>query len=107
MKVSIKLAALASLILLFTACASPEQQRQAQRQAQQQVQQAQQNYQEGLASRCDGYGFQRGTTAFSQCMQNADSQAKQENQYYQQQFQQQQRETFKRAQCYSSGRLDC
>lgn len=62
-----------------------------------------QNYHAQLASRCDSYGFQRGTTAFAQCMQTAAIQAFQENQQTQQDTQ----AHFRRAQCYATGRLDC
>jgi len=56
----------------------------------------QQSYAERLAARCDGYGFQRGTTAFAQCMQQADSQTQAENASSNQQVQQH----FKNAQCW-------
>lgn len=32
-------------------------------------------YQNNLQSKCDGYGFQRGTTAYAQCLQTADAAA--------------------------------
>jgi len=63
-----------------------------------------------LASKCDGFGFRRGTTEFSQCLQQAEQQELLNNAVQMQQNQinqQNQQRHFRAAQCYASGRFDC
>ena len=70
----------------------------------------QRNAFQSLVNKCEGYGFKSGTTAFAQCLQQAEQQLVIENamraqqNYQSQQYQQQQ---FKKAQCYFSGKWDC
>jgi hypothetical protein len=59
---------------LLAACSTPEQIAERDRQNQYRARLAQQAYVERLAGKCDSYGFQRGTTAFAQCMQQAEQQ---------------------------------
>jgi len=67
-----------------------------------------------INQRCAGYGFQPGTPAFSQCLQNEVHQAEAIQQSRNMMIQQgdaqaarDQQEQFRRAQCYGTGRLDC
>lgn len=71
-------------------------------------------YQAGIAEskmkRCDGYGFNRGTTPFAQCMQQVEQQESMDTVIQMQQNEiarQNQQEYFRKAQCYATGRLDC
>ena len=54
---------------LLSACVSPEQIRANQIRAQQEAQYRQQQAMNTIRSKCDAYGFQRGTPAFAQCVQ--------------------------------------
>ena len=67
-----------------------------------------------INQRCAGYGFQPGSTAFAQCLQNEVHQAEAIQQSRNMMIQQgdaqaarDQQEQFRRAQCYATGRLDC
>ena len=67
-----------------------------------------------VKQRCAVYGFQPGTPAFSQCLQNEVHQAEAIQQSRNMMIQQgdaqaarDQQEQFRRAQCYGTGRLDC
>lgn len=55
--------------ILISGCLSPEQIRANQIRAQQEAQYRQQQAMNLIRSKCDGYGFQRGTPAFAQCVQ--------------------------------------
>lgn len=63
-----------------------------------------------LISQCDAYGFKRGTTPFSQCLQQAKA-----NEQAQATLEAIRRKGtpedpnywFKKSQCFSTGRLDC
>jgi len=66
-------------VALLAACSTPEQIAERDRQNQYRAQLAQQAYVERLAGKCDSYGFQRGTTAFAQCMQQVEQQQSIEN----------------------------
>jgi hypothetical protein len=55
--------------LILSACLSPEQIRANQIRAQQEAQYRQQQAMNAIRNKCDGYGFQRGTPAFAQCVQ--------------------------------------
>jgi outer membrane biogenesis lipoprotein LolB len=92
-------------------CASPAQQAASQRQKQWQAEQNQRNAYQSLVNKCEGYGFKSGTTAFAQCLQQAEQQVVIENamraQHNYQSQQQQQQQQFKKAQCYFSGKWDC
>jgi hypothetical protein len=57
------------LFPLLSACLSPEQIRANQIRAQQEAQYRQQQAMNNIRSKCDGYGFMRGTPAFAQCVQ--------------------------------------
>ena len=90
-------------LVILVSCASREQ-------IQAQQEQAVRARLQRLMSQCDGYGFQRGTTAFSQCLQQAEANEQaqdtldainrkgtpQDPNYW-----------FKKSQCFSTGRLDC
>jgi hypothetical protein len=99
-----------SLTLFLSGCASPQQQAAYQYQQQSQAEQNQRNVFQSLVNKCEGYGFKSGTTAFAQCLQQAEQQLVIENamraqqNHQSQQYQQQQ---FKKAQCYFSGKWDC
>ena len=54
---------------VLSACLSPEQIRANQLRAQQAAQQQQQQAMNSIRSKCEGFGFQRGTSAFAQCVQ--------------------------------------
>jgi hypothetical protein len=54
---------------VLSACLSPEQIRANQLRAQQEAQYRQQQAMESIRSKCDGFGFQRGTAPFAQCVQ--------------------------------------
>ena len=60
--------------LLLTACASPQQRAAYAEQQRYQAEQARNAHFEGLTARCQQYGFQTGTTAFAQCLQQAEQQ---------------------------------
>lgn len=67
-----------------------------------------------INERCAGYGFQPGTTAFSQCLQNEAHQAEamqqgrnMMNMQADQQIERDRQEQFRRAQCYATGKLNC
>ena len=65
---------------------------------------------EMFRQRCDGYGFKRGTTEFSQCLQQAGQQQTMDNAVQLQANElnrQNQERLFRKSQCYSTGRLDC
>ena len=97
-------------VVVLSACASPEQRQAWEREQQYKNQQAAQAAAQRLINQCDGYGFKRGTTAFSQCLQQAaaneqaqatmDAMARKgtpaDPQYW-----------FNKSRCYSTGRLDC
>jgi len=55
--------------LALSACLSPEQIRANQIRAQQQAQYQQQLAMNSIRSKCEGFGLQRGTSAFAQCVQ--------------------------------------
>lgn len=55
--------------LILSACLSPEQIRANQIRAQQEAEYRQQQAMNTIRNKCDGYGFQRGTPAFAQCVQ--------------------------------------
>ena len=77
---------------------------------QQKIQQQQIARMESFKSRCDAYGFKRGTTEFAQCLQQAEAQQSMDNSIQMQQFEIDRRssqENFRKAQCYATGRLDC
>lgn len=101
-----KIFALSFLLSILSGCVSPEQ-RAAYRE---QARQYEQSRFEALRNKCLQYGFQSGTTAFAQCLQQAEQQEIMTNAIrlqQEEQYQQQQRDTFRRAQCYFAGRLDC
>lgn len=65
---------------------------------------------EMFRQRCDGYGFRRGTTEFSQCLQQAEQQQTMDNAVQMQANElnrQNQERLFRKSQCYLTGRLDC
>ena len=75
-----------------------------------QVQQQQMSKLQYFQSRCDAYGFKRGTTEFAQCLQQAEAQQSMDNSIQMQQIQNNNinaQENFRRAGCYATGRLDC
>ena len=105
-----KITLLISAVTLLSACASPQQMAAQARQQQYQAQQERIAYESRLTSKCTNYGFKPGTTAFAQCLQQAEQQESMDNAVkFQQnvQNQQVQQQQFKKAQCYFSGRLDC
>ena len=60
--------------------------------------------------KCDGYGFQRGTAAFAQCMQQIEQQESMDSAIQMQQNElnrQEQERNLIRTQCYLSGKLIC
>ena len=74
-----------------------------------QVQQ-QQATQNRYLSKCDGYGFTRGTTAYAQCLQQAETQDSIDsaNQMQANELHRQNQERlFRKSQCYLSARTDC
>jgi hypothetical protein len=85
-----------------------EQNRMAQeRMAQQQIEQQKRN---ARYSKCDSYGFKRGTTPFAQCLQQTEQQESIDaaNQMQANELARQNQERlFRKSQCYASGRLDC
>lgn len=106
----IKLLAVIIFALLVGACASPEQQAAYRRQQQMQAEQIRRNAFQMLVNKCEAYGFKSGTTAFAQCLQQAEQQAVIESAVRSQQeyqSQQQQQQLFKKAQCHFSGKIDC
>jgi hypothetical protein len=56
-----------------------------------------------LQNICDVYGFKRGTTAYSQCLQKAERDLKDAKDKANQESD----ERWRRTQCYASGRMDC
>ena len=77
----VEVALLLGSVLLLAACATPEQRAAQARQQQYQAAQAQRNaienrriYLVGLGKKCVEYGFKTGTTAYAQCIQNAEQQ---------------------------------
>lgn len=111
-------------VTFLVGCTTPEQaqyqaqQRQYQaQQAQLQAQQAREAYFVNLNAKCDGYGFQRGTTAFAQCLQQAEQQDSMDSALRMQRdalfiqqnaiSNQQQQPAFQQANCFASGRLNC
>jgi outer membrane biogenesis lipoprotein LolB len=96
-----------STVLFLSGCASPEQRAAYQRQQQWQAEQNQRSAFQSFVKKCEGYGFKSGTTAFAQCLQQAEQQSVIENAMQGQQNQQSPQQHFKRAQCYASGKLDC
>ncbi|CAN1538385.1 hypothetical protein MCEMIEM12_01649 [Burkholderiaceae bacterium] len=65
---------------------------------------------EELRDTCDKYGFKRGTTEFSNCLQQAASQKKMDDALMMQANElnrQNQERQMRKTQCYASGRLDC
>jgi hypothetical protein len=69
MKSLIFLVAAITFSLTLSACLSREQIRANQLRAQQEAQYRQQQAMNSIRSKCDGFGFQRGTPAFAQCVQ--------------------------------------
>jgi hypothetical protein len=65
---------------------------------------------QGYASRCDSYGFKRGTNQFAQCLQQAERQQSIDNSIQMQQNEldrQNQERLYQKSQCFFSGRFDC
>lgn len=56
-------------LLLLTGCLSPEQIRANNIRAQQNAQAEQRMQMDAIRSKCDGFGFKRGTSEFAQCVQ--------------------------------------
>ena len=85
-----------SLVVVIGACASPEEIKKNQELRAKQ-------YRAQLEYKCDALGFKSGTTAYAQCLQQADRDAihderarnERSNCY------------FRMSQCFSTGRLDC
>ena len=110
----VPMAALVISALLLQGCSSVERDQAAtQRAIESRAQQIRAMAQQ-INERCAGYGFQPGTTAFSQCLQNEVHQAEAIQQSRNMMIQQgdaqaarDQQEQFRRAQCYATGRLDC
>ena len=60
--------------------------------------------------KCDGYGFQRGTATFAQCMQQIEQQESMDSAIQMQQnaiSSQEQQRLLKQSQCFFSGRMNC
>lgn len=60
---------LSAILPALSGCLSPEQIRANQLRAQQEQQYQYQQAMNAIRSKCDSYGFQRGTPAFAQCVQ--------------------------------------
>lgn len=105
-----KLLTVTMTVVLLSACATPEQRQAWDRQQQFEQQRAAEAAAQRLVNQCDAFGFKRGTTAFSQCLQQAaaNEQAQatmdaiarrgtpQDPAYW-----------FNKSRCYATGRLDC
>lgn len=104
-------------VLLLQGCdtvASDQAAAQRARDAQEQQRRSAADWLQQVKQRCAGYGFQPGSTAFAQCLQNEAHQAEAMQQGRNLMIQQgdaqsarDQQEQFRRAQCYGTGRLDC
>ena len=65
---------------------------------------------QGYASKCDTYGFRRGTNQFAQCLQQAERQQSIDDAIETQQYQydrQRREQLFRQSQCHFSGRTNC
>ena len=110
MKYKVKITLVFIFATLLAGCTTPEQRAEKDRQAQYRAQQAQQANTARLNAKCAGYGFQRGTTAFAQCMQQAEQQDSVDSAIQMQQNElnrQEQERNLIRTQCYLSGKLIC
>ena len=97
-------------IISIVWCASPEEQAAREQQRQAADEQSRKNAFRSLIKKCEGYGFQRGTTPFAQCLQQAEAQKKMDEAVKLQADElarQDSARRWRKAQCYASGRLDC
>ena len=97
-------------VTLFVGCTTPEKRAEQNRQEQYREQQAQQAYSDKLNSKCVGYGFQRGTTAFAQCMQQAEQQESMDNVVQMQKAELDRQEKVRKdhqTKCWVLGKLQC
>ena len=85
-----------SLVVVIGACASPEE-----REKNQELEAKQ--YRAQLEHKCDAFGFKSGTTAYAQCLQQADRDAIQDKKARNERA----NCYFRMSQCFSTGRLDC
>jgi hypothetical protein len=114
MKDKVKITLLFIFSTLLASCATPEERAERARQWQYEAQLAQQAFVEKLNAKCIGYGFQPGTTAFAQCLQQAEQQAEQQEsmntalKMQQDELKRQKSERdWQTFQCYLKGRVDC
>lgn len=95
---------------ILVACMTSEQMAANAENARQQAVANREIYLQRLGDRCRKYGFTSGTTAYAQCIQNAEQQDDAQNANMIQlnmQSQQLQQQQFQRAGCFATGRLDC
>ena len=110
MKHKVKIALIFIFATLLAGCTTPEQRAEQDRQEQYRAQQAQLANTARLNAKCAGYGFQRGTTAFAQCMQQAEQQQAMDSVLLMQknELDRQEKERIDhRNKCWAMGKLDC
>ena len=74
MSCKVKFAFIVMVSALLTSCSTPQEEAKQAREEQYRQKQAQQANSKRLNAKCIGYGFQRGTTAFAQCIQQVEQQ---------------------------------
>ena len=110
MKHTVKIALVFIFATLLAGCTTPEQRAEKDRQKEYREQQAAQANTALLNAKCAGYGFQRGTTAFAQCMQQAEQQQSMDSalQMQKNELDRQEKERIKhRNKCWLLGKLEC
>ena len=110
MNTKIKITFALIFVTLLIGCTTPERRAELDRQAQYRAQQAQDEYVERLNSKCVGYGFQRGTTAFAQCMQQAEQQESMNSALQLQKTELERQEKVRKdhqTKCWLLGKLEC
>lgn len=91
-----------AMLLLLGAC-SAESMRRAEENSRRNQQEFLSRKRAQLEDTCNGYGFKRGTDAYAQCLQKAERDWNDDFD----KSNKEQRDRWRRTQCYSSGRLDC
>jgi hypothetical protein len=110
MKHKVKIALMLMFATFLVGCTTPEQRAEKDRQKQYRAQEAEQANTARLNVKCAGYGFQRGTTAFAQCMQQAEQQQAMDAalQMQKDELDRQEKERIKhRNKCWLLGKLEC
>ena len=105
MKCKVKIALMFLSVILLVGCATPAER--AAQEHKKSIEVWSKNYraQQDRQEKCSGYGFQSGTTAFAQCLQQAEQQESMDKAIMLQQSRQleaERQEHFRRAQCYAS-----